>query len=331
MRMLIFAILCVLACAVDPKLLQGSFFQPQLSVAWGKDGFDKEFKYMKDAQMDHVIWQWTVDSKNMLAWYPTSLPGYKQVTNFDAVEASLLSALKYNMTVWIGLNDNGDWWKYYGNNQTWLLNEFRIGKEVIKDMWSKYGTKYARAIAGFYVVFEVDNVFFPSERSQVRMASVYRDIANYCHSQTSKPLMVAPFFNQYWTKSQKMNAREYATFWHNILLVANIDIVAMQDGIGVEHTSLEDVATWFIAMRAGMKSARPESQLWTDLETFHVASDSILVPAAISRVIKQIQLETPYVSGITSFSFSHYNSPLQGFTKEYEEYMKYVRNHVRAE
>ena len=319
-----FFIVCTVA--LDRRILHGSFFQPALSVTWGKAGFEAEFKYMAKLQMDHVIWQWTVDSKNKVAWYPTSLKGYKQVTNYDAVEASLIEAARNNMTVWIGLNDNSDWWKYYARDENWLKGEFAIGKSIVKDMWEKYGKKYAIAIAGFYVVFEMDNVNFFPEVEQKRMAAVYKDIADYTHSLTMRPIMIAPFFNANYV-GRKMDAKEYAKLWHDVLLVANIDIIAMQDGVGVEHCKLVEVTNWFYQMRLAMASARPGSQLWSDLETFEMENATKLRPAPISRVLQQIQLEYPYVSRITSFSFNHYDSPQQGFTKQYEEYLKYVQDH----
>ncbi len=310
----------------DMKLLQGTFFQPFLVTDWDPSAFDAEFKYLADARMTHVIWQWTVDSKEKTAWYPTTLEGYKQVTEGDAVEVSLQAGLKNNLAVWLGLNNNGDWFGYHASKPDWLRNEFAISRRIVKDMWEKYSAKYKEAIAGFYLPLEVDNIFITAKRDQKLMAEVYRDICDYIHNMTGKPVMVAPYFNQYWPLSS-LNPREYAAFWHDILLAADIDIVALQDGIGVFHSDLRNIADWYMFLKAGMQTARPKSQLWTDIETFVTTSLTDHVPAKIERVIKQIEVEAPYVKGITSFSFCHYDSPHQGFVKQYQEYMEYVRNH----
>jgi len=214
-------LLSIFELSFSKPILQGSFFQPDLPVKWGPEGFAKEFDIMKTLKMTHVIWQWTVDSKNKIAWYPTSLQGYKQNIAYDALAVSLQEAQRTGIKVWIGLNDNSDWWKNYAHDGAWLHQEFEIGKQIVSDTWNKYSEKYKDSIAGYYIVFEMDNVNFFDEKSKQNMAKEYKNICDHIHSLTKKPVMVAPFFNMYYI-GNKMNEVQYARLWHDILLVADV-------------------------------------------------------------------------------------------------------------
>src|SRR5436190_2303340 len=101
----------------NTEILEGSFFQPALVINWTADNFAAEFQYMKDVKMDHVIWQWTVDSLPALKWtyYPTTMPGFTQIAAYDAVGVSLEQAQAKKLQVWLGLNWTDDWWKHYAN------------------------------------------------------------------------------------------------------------------------------------------------------------------------------------------------------------------------
>ncbi|MCX7748890.1 MAG: DUF4434 domain-containing protein [Clostridia bacterium] len=299
-----------------PKLLSGSFIQPYLTDGWNASKFATEYDYMKSVKMDHMIWQWTVDSKNMRAYYPTRIPGLTQFNSYDAVGVSLEQAKIKGMKVWLGLNWTDDWWQKYAYDKAWLIKEFGLSKEIAYELWSRYGGLYKETIAGFYITMEIDNVNFMTSASQDNMKSVYKDLADYIHQNMNKPVMVAPFFNE----SFGMGAATYGAMWKNILSYAPLDIVALQDGIGVGHCSVKTVGNWFLEMKNAVKTARPATELWSDLETL----DLSYKPAPVQRVIEQIRAEANYVDKITSFSFNHYGSPQQGNSVQYNEYKAYV-------
>jgi hypothetical protein len=49
------------------------------------------------------------------------------------------------------------------------------------------------------------------------------------------------------------------------------------------------------------------------------------LPAETARIIAQIEAERPYVTNLTSFSFTYYQSPRQsGVLQYYDEYKAYV-------
>jgi len=302
---------------------EGSFIQPWLTNGWTSTQWSTELQYMKNVKMDHIIWQWTVDSlpSRMWTYYPTTMAGFTQTNSNDAVGISLQQAQIKGMKVWLGLNWTDDWWNHYANDNTWLTNEFNISKNVAQELWNLYGGQYGNTIAGFYMTMEMDNVNFQTATTQNRMIAVYNDTANYIHTHTGKPVMVAPFFNETYPGSQ--NATQYATMWGTIVAGAPLDVVAVQDGIGVGHATVATIASWLSPMGTAINNARPATQFWVDLETL----DPDFTPAQVSRVIQQIEAEKAYVDKVTTFSFNHYDSPMQGHTTEYNAWKAYTDVH----
>jgi len=143
----------------NTNVWEGSFFQPYLTNSWTATNFATEFQYMKDVKMDHVIWQWTVDSLPSRKWtyYPTTMAGFTQTNSYDAVGTSLAQAQAKGLKVWLGLNWTDDWWSHYANDNVWLTNEFNISKNVAQELWNRYGAQYGSTIAGFYLTMEMDN------------------------------------------------------------------------------------------------------------------------------------------------------------------------------
>lgn len=284
------------------NLLAGSFFQIYLVNGWKRTEFDKSFHALENRGMDHVIWQWTADSLHKKTYYPTTMTGWENEVGYDAVEISLASAKANGLKVWLGLNWTDDWWNHYGNDKTWLQNEFKIGQNVCAELWHNYKSEYGNTIAGFYITMEVDNVNYDSALHQQNMVDAYTTLTNYIHKHTGKPVMVAPFFNE----SCGMNADEFANFWGRILKKAPIDIVALQDGVGVHHVKTATVGTWYQKMQAKINSVRPATELWSDLETFDEVNGEFK-PASNARILDQISAEKPYVKKFTTFAWLHYN------------------------
>lgn len=300
----------------NPQILAGSFFQPSLVTNWTESDFAAEYNAMKEVSMDHIIWQWTVDTKAKQACYPTRLPGYSQMYREDKVKLSLVQAEEKGIKVWLGLTANDDWFRHYANDEKWLTQEVSLNKKVVQELWQRYGGNYGDTIAGFYIWMEVDNVHFQNSIRQNRIAMAYKEIAEEVHRVTGKPVMIAPFF----TQGHGQDALNYAAMWGNILKIAPIDIIALQDGFGGGRVSVTEIGKWLAPLKLKITEVRPQTELWSDLETF----TPDFLPAPISRVISQIKAEQNFVSNFTSFSFNHYDSPNNGRMLPYLQYKTYV-------
>jgi hypothetical protein len=297
-------------------IIKGSFIQPYLAETWTPEDWQSEFKYMLQVKMDQIILQWTSDY-NHSKWYYPSILNKDTVKGYDQVQPCLASAQRLNMKVWIGLNNNDQWWIKHANDEKWLNKEFEINISMALELWKLYGNQYGDTIAGFYMTLEMDNVNFLSNEAQNRMAINYKKLCDAIHSNTNKSVMISPFFSA----KRGLNAVEYSRMWGKIISVAPIDVIAVQDGVGVKHCRADGTAEWFASMKNAITKNRPETKLWANIETmerkmFHY------VPADSKRLARQISEALPYVDNFICFSFNHYQSPHQKQIKGFNEYKK---------
>jgi len=276
---------------------------------------------MSQVRMTHLIWQWTVDStpSKKEAFYPTKLPGIRQTNvGADSIKASLVEGASKGIDIWLGLATNDDWFQKFTTDEQWLSDQFGLCKAVASELWELYGAEHGGTIAGFYMPFEVDNLHFKDATSRKLMGGAMSDLADHVHSATGKKVMWAPFYN-----TALSSAEEFAELLGELTRAAAMDVVAVQDGVGVLHATVADLPAWFQAIRAAVKAARPETEFWVDLESFE-AVGAAFAPADVSRVVEQLQAVSPYVDGVTTFSFNHYDSPQQGHNAQFKDWSAYV-------
>jgi chitodextrinase len=306
----------IVAPACDRPALRGSFLQPALGDRWTSQQWEKEFSYMKKAGIDQMVLQWTADSKNHTTIYPSGLTGYTQNTKHDVVERALRTADQSGAQVFLGLQINDDWWTYYASNGPWLKNETKVANALVDDLWKRYSRH--RSLAGWYLSFEVDNVNESKQKQWDRLVDFYKTVADHLHKITpGKPVMISPFFNA----KAGMTPAQWQTMWEYILAGAPLDVLALQDGVGVGHATAQQLPQWFQAVHDAIQHARPRMQFWVDSETFNRDSQ----PMAIRQLVEDMRAVQPYVSYYLSFSFNHYLSPQQVNPLYYKTYLRYLK------
>jgi len=294
--------------------LGGSFLQPQLGDIWTNTQWTTEFQKMDEVGMDHLILQWTANSKYLTTTYPSGLSGYTQNTTTDLVSKALSVAEQFGMDVYVGLQVNDDWFLHYANDATWLNDEETLAKNLAQDLWTKYGA--SESFKGWYLSFEVDNWNLPTSTEWGRMATFYDNVIDYLKVLSpGLPVMVSPFYNP----AGGLGTTGWQTMWEYILARADIDIIAPQDGVGAGHATTGQLAAWFSATETAIQNARPATELWSNAETFtpdFVSMDLNLLKDDMAAV-------QPYVSKFTSFSFNHYISPQQVNPAYFTTYKNY--------
>ncbi|MBP2471570.1 hypothetical protein JOF53_000442 [Crossiella equi] len=298
--------------------LSGSFIQPDLVDGWTDGKLAEEMTMMKDLRMTQVVLQWAANNHDKreqgtkTAVFPTSQPGYRQVTSTDVVGRTLAKAQDAGLEVWMGLPVSDKWWEVYAHDRSWLLNEAATAKAFARELWSKYG--HHSSFKGWYLSFELDNVNFSDNASQVNMIDFYREVLDELRLVTGdKPIVIAPFYNDVnrglpgW-----QNPEAWRDMWTRLLLEADVDVIALQDGVGAGHADPATMAEWFAAMSDAMEYADSQAVLVSDTETFFVGASG-LQPMTTRAMVTSMKALWARVDGLWSFSFNHYQSPRSKF------------------
>lgn len=298
----------------SPVLISGSIFQPVYAHSWTQSDFEAEFDRMKDVGMDHMIMQWTIqrDALTKEVYYTSALyngtTGYFIPNNHDMLSELLTAAQNKGIDIWVGISWSDDWWTKASTDFTWLADEASFATSVIQDIWtSTAGYSSKSSFKGWYISWEIDNVNYTSSAQQLHMRDALKTIVDYAKTNTSKPVMISPFFND----SMGQTASEWRDMWTYFLddtAGADIDIVALQDGIGVHHADTTTIDDWLIATKQATDT-NTDCELWANIETFDDIGNDTYRSASIDRIFDQIDAESPYVTKMTSYSFTSYQSP----------------------
>ena len=312
----IIVLFCLPAIAQDCSgpTLRGSFLQPALGDAWTLKQWSNEFGYMRTAELDQMVMQWTADSKEKTTIYPSGLAGYTQNTKHDVVKRALDAADASGAQVYLGLQINDDWWTKYLTDKPWLKNEAKVANVLADDLWKRYGQH--GSLTGWYLGFEVDNVESTSAEWD-NLVAFYRTVGNHLHKLTpGKPIVISPFFN---TKAD-LSPSQWQTMWEYVLKRSPIDVLALQDGVGAGHATKAQLPEWFSAVRNAIQNSRPRTEFWANTETFILGYE----PRPIRSIVNDMCAVQPYVSSYLSFSFNHYISPQQVNPLYYQTYLDYL-------
>jgi hypothetical protein len=299
---------------------QGSFMQDWMMADWTEADWEKEIKAMKELGLDIIILQNTADTKNNTAIYDTRIPGYKgRKGGKDMVEAVFRQAKKHGMKVMLGLNANDDWWKKYSSDPKWLNAEMEKGNVIADDLKKNYIDRYPNQFFGWYWWWEVDNYYHQKPENWENLANAISINCRHLHKLTpGKPVMICPFANCELGKPET-----YGKVWNYVIPHSELaagDILCPQDGLGGEVLNTDNFTDWFKMYKKAV-DMKQGVQLWSDLETF--GKDERM--ATIGRIEKQIENVQPYVTGIITFSYNHYQGPHvapAGFHKTWLEYVK---------
>lgn len=298
------------------RILSGSFIQPYLIENLTEENWNNELDYMQAVDMPVLIIQWTADTQNMTTTYPTSLDGFAQSSQIDVVERALSKADEKGMKVHLGLQTNGDWFNKYTKDEGWLKQEAEYSVMFADELWERYG--HHESLSGWYLSFELDNVNHPKQKNWKMIVDYYNAVTPALREKNAEmTLSIAPFFNT----SLGMSPSKWQKMWEYILSESDIDILALQDGVGAGNANQEKIASWFEAT-AKACIASEKTKLWADTETFTPSFE----PVEIDQVIASMEEAAPYVDGFVSFSFSHYISPNSVDKHYYADYFEYVEN-----
>jgi hypothetical protein len=310
--------------------LDGSFITGSLCGFWADARWQQEFTAMKNAGMHYIILSsvaHSIPGEKAQMLYPSSLPntemakGANGVTYPDVVDACLRNAQAAGIKVFVGIDLSDRWSNSHADDSTWLYSQMNFDNSICDEVWSLYKNKYPDAFYGWYWAYEVDNVNFTTKTQQRVLTNAMNMQLDHLSATNEKlPFMWCP----YMTSNSNLSGtpQDYQAMWQNVfsgLHTTSGDIFCPQDGIGVGHLNLSNLASWFSALRQAVNT-KPGLVMWSDVETFDIDRNS----ATMDRIISQLKIEQPYVDNYITWEYCYYDSPNNidsGFQTTYIDYL----------
>jgi hypothetical protein len=287
-----------------------------------KEQWRRKIFEMKEIGMEYLVLMSVASGDK--AFYPSKLAPKFQLGCDDPVEAVLSAADECGIKFFV----SNDFW---GNLNAY---EMMLDKEVQKKRFQSMEELTARYAhhTSFY------GWYFPNEAQlQPYFIDACVDYVNKCAevAQSLTPNcvnLIAPYF---------IKEAKFDDYFVSQLEKMNIDIIAYQDGVGVNHTQLEDSARFFeILYKAHEKASR--ARLWADMELFYFEKGDRgnLLPADFNkRIIKQMENISPYVDKILCYQYIGIMNkpgtniivgPYNETTKLYNQYLTWYTDNINV-
>jgi len=274
------------------KALTGSFIDFWGKEDWSQQEWAIQFQEMKDIGMNTAIIQFVSYGDN--TWF-NSANTFTKTKYPNALPRLMAAANTKQMAVYIGLYFNDEYW----NNQTnveWLQMHADRCILIATELNSQFGKD--PAFKGWYIPHEPEPYAYNSKELLASFKDNFVNrISDKLHGFGSKPVSIAAFFNSELTSTTQL--RDFMAE----LCKSNLQIIMLQDGIGVNHVSLDQVGQYYSEAASGLyENTDYKGAFWTDLETFSFAPQG---PVTIDRIKKQLQSEmpTPHITKAVSFQY----------------------------
>lgn len=234
--------------------LTGTFIQPICGgdtpvMNWSRAEWDREFAVMKELGIDTVILlrlfldDWMAYDSPCLRRLENAIP-----TQLDYVDLFLSLAEKHGIRLFVPT---------YSPMHDWLLatydpkKEFAAFKELVDEIWSRYGNR--KAFGGWYFAQEI------SGADSFLVAELFQMLGKYVKSVSdSLPILTSPGMRK------AIGAAEHEKQWDYLLDIMEgaVDIIAFQDG----HVSFHQLEEY---QAVNVKLARKHGmEVWSNVESF---------------------------------------------------------------
>ena len=300
--------------------LDGSFIQSYYCELWSGARWRREFRMMKQVGMHYLVIGPAAQSypgKITETFFPSTLPNTKIVA--DMVGTCLRNAEAAGIKVFVGIDLSKKWWGLTSKDSTWLYDQMRFDNKICDELWRLYKKKYPEAFYGWYWAYEVANFNLTKRDDEILTKAMNIQLDHLETTHEKLPFMWCPFMNYRFG-----SAKAYEDMWINVfhgLHTTRGDIFCPQDCVGAGGLKLDQVATWFSALRKAVDT-KLGLVMWSDVETFDGRN---WTAAPLNRVISQMKIERPFVDNYISFAYCHYDFPhgkYTGFQQTYLDYLK---------
>lgn len=280
------------------KVLTGSFVDFFHKEEWSQQLWEDQFSEMKETGMNIAIIQFTA-YKDM-TWFNSS-NDFTSKKYPEALPRLLAAANKEHMDIYIGLYFDEEYW-HNQTNEEWLRLHAGRCNYIANEINYQFGKD--PAFRGWYIPHEPEPNAYHSKELTASFNNNFIDrISGRLHSFDSKPVSIAAFFNFQLTSPSQL--REFMSE----LCRSDLQIIMLQDGVGVNHVTLDQVALYYMEAGRGLyEDSGFKGEFWTDLETFSFKPQG---PVTVDRIKRQLEAEfsVPYITRAVSFQYFSDMSP----------------------
>lgn len=302
----------------DP-IFRASFIQSWYGKEFSLDRWIDELGMLKSVGINEVIIQNVIDTEKKYAVYPTELEGYTYCKE-DMILNVLDAASVVGIKVRLGLGDSSEWWIKGIYNGKWVDDEGNLNAKVFNEIFDMYSEH--SALGGWYIPYEFSQPFVVTQIQCDNLNGFYKKIGHEIKNRSKLDIMISPYynFNKYcvvpldkWTKNLEI-----------VLKDTGIDIVALQDSMGVKYNNLTNIGVVFIYTKKATDALG--IKLYADTETF-ISNGEGNMPVSQNEIVKRIDSVRPYVQGYVSFSINHFqNKNVKEQERNYYDYEEYYKD-----
>lgn len=272
------------------KGLTGVFDAGWSTWYFGADSIESMHSRLHQMGITEVILQYAIVEGNH-RYYPSTLSFTQDEPNRDVfIPQSITAAEKAGNGLWLGLYYNDDnWWVPPSASQLdTLLNRNIL---VLKELVALYGTR--EVIKGFYLPQEIARYYWQTPALAERLTSHFlQPLTDSIHEMGFK-VISAPFFN-----AELESPSQLQSFFEGLFVTWKPDIIAIQDGIGVDHVTLAKLGTYLRAVQQAC--VKNQIEFWVDVELFE--DDKL---AASTRIRAQVDSAwQAFATGVVGYDLS---------------------------
>jgi Domain of unknown function (DUF4434) len=301
----------------EKPLVTGAFIQMTEGLAAAKKAWwQDQLAAMKAVGMDTVIIQYVGYGDQY--FYPTQVDGAVPMRD-DPLEHILAAADDTRTRVFMGLQLNDAFWNDEFDSEANLARN----SATLNELYRRYRSH--PSLAGWYVPEEISDHTPRKPELAEALIEYIGKITALAHETTGLPVMISPYFGQ------QPDAEAYARWWDEKALGRmNIDILAMQDGVGTHRTTIAESRPVYEALKPVLR--RHGVAFWANNESFDqthgwpVDEDGWAArPVDFDTFMEQVNSTAPFVKKIVTFEFTSYMNPqIPGRSQTlYEAYRAY--------
>lgn len=306
--------------------LSGSFIQLTASHGdWDTYDWEELFSCFRRLGLTEIVVQWTV--YDQVGFFESK--NYEGVPN-PPLETILRLADESGINVFIGLVHDSRYW-----------DKIRLDLPQVSGYLNRLSRRCMAAanelvprverhpsFQGWYIAQEIDDINWQRSPEREVLFNFLRGLSENLHKLTAGRAVTLSAFSNAAT-----DPVAFEEFWKSLLKAADIDIIFLQDGVGANKLTLDELPFYFAAMERAVKAESRSMQVV--VEIFNQRGGPSLddgefraEPASLVRIKQQIQVARLYSPAIMAFSVPDYMSPLGGplAGQLYEKYLADLGN-----